>query len=162
MLITVLFCQWFWPVFSGLAGRTAAQQHACCSYCLTRRRKINVGYNQLEWHEGETAHVDKSDRTHCGIAFQLNWFDKSLYRVSSEPYSTVREIGIWHWHSCCAELPFWLPTLLLPRKVPHFKIRIRRAFSRARMLHPHHHAHHLHNGPVALLPHPAWHVFGTL
>lgn len=40
-------------------------------------------------------------------------------------------------------------TVLL-RKVPHYKIRIRRAFSRARMLHAHHHTHHLHNGPVVL------------
>ena len=42
-------------------------------------------------------------------------------------------------------------SLALERKVPHYKIRIRRAFSRARMLHAHHHTHRLHNGPVVLL-----------
>jgi len=36
------------------------------------------------------------------------------------------------------------------RKLPHYKIRIRRAFSRAKMLHPHHHMHHSHNGPIVL------------
>lgn len=35
------------------------------------------------------------------------------------------------------------------RKAPHLRIRVRRAFSRARMLHPHL-SHHVHNGPLVL------------
>ncbi|CAJ1366465.1 unnamed protein product [Effrenium voratum] len=36
------------------------------------------------------------------------------------------------------------------RKVPHFRIRIRKVYTRAKVLHPHPHLHHMHNGPLVL------------
>ena len=80
------------------------------------------------------------------------------YKFSIYAYSCTWEASklLWFWVNLTAlNWIIWF-VLIWPRKLPHYKIRIRRAFSRAKMLHPHHHMHHTHNGPIAICLHFEW------